>query len=81
MTQKKLPPDPEGMNDIRADGGSRAIKAYCDATDIDARDALCDLLADLMHLCDREADTFGTFDEALRCALDHYREETKGHEA
>lgn len=78
MTTLRLPPDPECMNDSRAERARVAIDAYCDDTGTNPCDALGDLLSDLMHLCDREADTFGSFAEGLRRAHNHYHEETQG---
>ena len=76
MTQT-LPPDPEGMNDKRASWALEAIEAFCATTGTDASDAISDLLSDIMHLCDREGGTFGSFEPELRRARNHYAEETK----
>ena len=73
MTQ--LPADPEGINDERAVWGRAAIEVFQDVTGSDDGDALGDLLGDLMHLCDR-TDAYGAFDEMLRRARMHYRDET-----
>jgi hypothetical protein len=80
-----LPPDPEGMNDERAEWALSTIQAFGTTTgecfyDFDGqeRDAILqqnisDLLGDLAHLCDREGVN-------LRAMLDraehHYNEET-----
>jgi len=75
-----LPPDPEGMNDSRAARALAAIETYCDNTGTAPCDALGDLISDLMHLCDREPETFGSFAEGLRRARNHYHAETLGEE-
>jgi len=69
----KLPRDPEGMNEKRTAWAGLAIAAFRDATGTDPEDALPDLLADLMHWCDRN----GTdFDAALERGRYHYEAET-----
>jgi hypothetical protein len=73
-----LPPDPEGMNDRRAAWAGQAIAAFIAATGTDQEDAVCDLLADLMHWCDRHGQDFGH--EQAR-AQDHYDAETFGDES
>ncbi|MCZ2341348.1 MAG: hypothetical protein LC104_06070 [Bacteroidales bacterium] len=68
-----LPPDPDGMNDRRAEWAGHAIASFRSATGADEADAVCDLIADLMHWCDRNGQDFG--DELSR-AQDHYAAET-----
>jgi hypothetical protein len=76
MTQtEKLPPDPEGMNDSRAEWAGKAIAALQLATGTDDADALGDLLADLMHWADRND---YDFEAALSRAQGHYEAETGG---
>jgi hypothetical protein len=53
MKKATLPPDPEEKNEERA---AWAVKASQDATGSDDETAIGDLLADLMHLCDRMGD-------------------------
>lgn len=48
----KLPPDPEGMNDVRATWAKQALLQFIINTGTDWADSLGDLLANLMHLCD-----------------------------
>jgi len=48
-----LPPDPDGENDNRAQWAEDAIVAFVARTGSEKEDALADLLADLMHYCDR----------------------------
>ena len=68
-----LPPDPEGMNDKRAQWAQEAVTAFQRVTRADDEDAVKDLLANLMHLCDRTGMEFAVqFDAALYM----YREET-----
>jgi hypothetical protein len=71
--KNQLPPDPEGMNGGRAAWAGKALKAFRKATGTDEDAALPDLLADLMHWCDRNGQDW---DAALGRAYDHYREET-----
>lgn len=65
------------MTDIdrRADVAGDALKLFQGLTGSDDTDALGDLLSDLMHLCDR-TDAYGDFNEGLRLARMHYRDET-----
>jgi hypothetical protein len=67
-----LPPDPDGMNQQRAAWAAEALNVFRDE-DGTAEDALCDLLCDLMHWCDRNGVQFG---EQLQRGMGHYREET-----
>ena len=70
---KPLPLDPEFLNADRALWAAIALEAFRRETGADLADAVSDLLADLMHWCDR----FGQkFRRELRRALDHYAEET-----
>lgn len=71
----KLPPDPEGMNDDRAEWAACALRHFQCTTGSDYEDALGDLLCDLMHWCDRN--NFD-FELALFRARGHYRAETAG---
>ena len=50
---RKLPPDPEHMNDDRAAWAASALTAFMRCTGTDPEDALGDLLANLMHWSDR----------------------------
>ncbi|MBS0207756.1 MAG: hypothetical protein JSS27_02270 [Planctomycetes bacterium] len=74
-TRSHLPPDPDGMNDSRAQWAGSALLAFMFETGTDLEDALGDLLADLMHWADRH--NFD-FDLALDRARSHYAEETAG---
>jgi hypothetical protein len=71
----KLPPDPENKNDDRAAWAGKAMAAFIEATGADEEDCLGDLLADLMHWCDRNN---YAFDLALDRARGHYEAETIG---
>ena len=71
MTQN-LPPDPDNMNDARADWAGAALSAFMQETGTDEEDALGDLLADLMHWADRNG---YEFDAALDRARGHYEAE------
>jgi hypothetical protein len=71
----KLPPDPDNMNDARAAWARNALATFIQDTGTDQEDALGDLLADLMHWCDRDNYDFGA---ALERARGHYDAETIG---
>jgi hypothetical protein len=71
-----MPPDPEGMNDRRAEWAAAALRAFMEATGTDEENALGDLLTDMMHWADRN--NFD-FDSALDRARCHYVEETDGN--
>lgn len=73
--QKQLPPDPERMNGSRAKFADYAIAHFIDFTEVDREDALGDLLCNLMHLCDRDAE-LGGFDAQLERARRGYLLET-----
>ena len=69
-----LPQDPDRLNAHRALWAAAALAELRRQTGADLEDAVSDLLADLMHWCDR----FGqAFPEELRRARYHYAEETK----
>ncbi len=71
--KKQLPPDPDGMNDRRAGWAEEAVAAFMAASGTDLDNAICDLLADLMHLCDRNGQDF---ERQLLRAEYHYEAET-----
>lgn len=52
-TEKKLPPDPEEMNDKRAGWGGQVVEYFMSLTGCDQEDAVCDLIPNLHHWCDR----------------------------
>lgn len=72
--RRRLPADPEGMNDDRALWAEGACLAFVIATGADWADVLQDLLTDLMHLADR--DTEFDFGRDLARARAHYLAET-----
>jgi hypothetical protein len=74
---KKLPPDPENMNDDRAAWAACALRQFQRETGTDDEDALCDLLCDLMHWSDRND---SDFEAELERARMHYEAETVGDE-
>jgi len=76
--QEPLPPDPDGMNDKRASWAGSALAVFMRDTGTEDEDALGDLLADLMHWCDRNN---YDFDAALGRAFGHYEAETGREEA
>lgn len=71
--EKQIPPDPDGLNGGRAELADNALISYQCNTGCDREDALADLLAGLMHLCDRDEFTFSQ--EVARAAR-NYRQET-----
>ncbi len=75
--REELPPDPERMNGRRSAWAARAVAAFMDETGTDEADAVCDLLADMMHWCDRHGYDFA---RELARANDHYAAETLGDE-
>jgi hypothetical protein len=54
MTDRTLPPNPDGQNHDRAQSAQAVIRQFQICTGCDWDDAIADLLTDLMHLCDRE---------------------------
>jgi hypothetical protein len=70
---KRLPPDPEAMNNDRAEWAAVALRQFQSATGSDSEDTLADLLGDLMHWADRNA---VVFDGELARARMHYEAET-----
>jgi hypothetical protein len=50
---ENLPPDPDNMNDSRAQWAEAALSTFMRETGTGQEDALGDLLADLRHWCDR----------------------------
>lgn len=78
MSNLKLPPDPDRQNDDRAEWARVAVRAFIGETQTDKDDAVADLLADLMHLCDRDG---YYFERELERAQRMYGEETKAEAA
>jgi hypothetical protein len=73
--QSDLPPDPGGMNNVRASWAQAALDTFRAATGSEDDTLLYDLLCDLMHWADRNPG-HGDFEEALDRARMAYREET-----
>ena len=71
--QPTLPPDPENMNGKRAQWAEAALTKFKSLTGTDDDTVLYDLLADLMHWCDRHAVTFNNEIDRARA---HYDAET-----
>lgn len=76
-----MKPDPDGMNDDRAEWAQQAVDAFQLATNTDPENLLADLLCDLMHWADRNAETAGSFEAALARAQSNYEAETYDDEA
>lgn len=74
-----VPPDPEGFNEQRAEWAGLALSTFQRVTGTDPESALPDLLADIMHWCDRNTgrDDQPSFSDALSMALSHYEAETE----
>ncbi len=70
----KLPPDPDGQNGDRAEWAELAILAFRKATGTDEEDAVCDLIADLQHWCDRNG---YDFEAEVKRGNGHYWAETQ----
>jgi hypothetical protein len=68
-----LPPDPDNLNDDRSAWAASALATFMQITGTDQEDAVGDLLADLMHWCDRNN---YEFELALIRARGHYEAET-----
>lgn len=66
-----------GIKEASAENGGRALRAetaltnYQDETGADLEDAVCDLLADIMHWCDRSGHEFETSLRRARMHHDH----------
>lgn len=73
FTPPALLPHPDGRNTQRAAAAASALDAFRLHTGADLEDAASDLLADLMHWCDRHGPGFAV--ELLR-AHTHYAAET-----
>lgn len=79
MTARRcILPDTDGQNDNRADWANAALVAFRSVTRCDGEDALADLLADLMHWCDRNN---ASFRDELERARSNYDAETSGEGA
>ena len=76
--RRKLPPDPEAMNDKRAEWAAVALRHFESVTGCDDEDSLGDLLGDLMHWSDRN--NFD-FEAALCRARGDYAAETAGEQS
>ncbi len=72
---RRVPPDPERMNDKRSAWAAVAVRAFIDETGTDEEDAVCDLVADLIHWCDRHG---YDFERELSRGRSHYDAETGG---
>jgi hypothetical protein len=79
--KRRLPPDPEKLNDQRAGWAGDALTNFALATNMsvkhDKPEIVGDLLANIMHWCDRNSIDF---DERLANARMHYAAETAREE-
>jgi hypothetical protein len=71
-----LPPDPDDKNEERAGWAEEALQAFQAVTGTDDEDAIADLIADLLHLCDRNPG-LGDFETQLERGRGMYAEETQ----
>ncbi len=71
-TKKKLPPDPDGMNEQRALSASLALAEFQNDTRTDDEDALSDLLCNLKHYADLHD---LNWDQEMSRAMMHYAAE------
>lgn len=78
-TNTELPADPDGKNDSRATWAQQALVRFQEITGTDDGDAICDLLCNLMHLCDRSEEGV-SFESQLERARKHYEAETSDEE-
>lgn len=76
VTLDVLPPDPDGLNDRRARWAEMTLEYFMSLTGTDAEDAICDLIGDILHLCDRKEEKYGFFEKQMARARAHYYEET-----
>lgn len=76
MPRIKLPADPEGQNNDRAEWAEEAIEAFRIETGCDLDTAVYDLLCDLAHYCDRHGLSFA---DELSHAKKHYNDETAAY--
>jgi hypothetical protein len=72
-----MPPDPENMNDRRAEWAETSLRHFRSWTGAEYDDALGDLLCDLMHWCDRNDFDFEAVMDRARM---HYEAETTPYE-
>jgi hypothetical protein len=73
--KRRLPPDPYGENDKQAARARKLVDVYGGIGNDELETQVQDMLADLMHLCDREP-RLGDFEEQLDSAFRHYEDET-----
>jgi hypothetical protein len=74
MKRNPLPPDPEEMNDKRAQWAANAVNTFLKVCKTDREDALADLLCDLRHYADRQG---YDWTRDLRRAEMNYQAETE----
>lgn len=71
----ELPPDPEGMNDQRAEWAGQCLDHFRCVSACDYDDVPHDFLADFIHWCDRNG---FVFEDVLSRARANYAAETEG---
>lgn len=70
-----LPPDPEQMNDARAEWALQSIELFQQLTGTDDCDAVGDLIADILHMCDRHQERFGEAIPMIKRGMRAYADE------
>lgn len=71
---KGLPPDPDGLNESRAESAGKAMAAFMKTANTDDESNLYDLLVNLRHWADRNG---RDFDDVVERGRMSYDEETK----
>lgn len=69
----KLPPNADGLNEVRADRADLAIQTFLIESSAEWDGSVRDLLCAMMHWCDKYGEDF---EEALDCARVDYRDQT-----
>lgn len=73
-TATNLPPDPDNMNDLRAQGADDALVTFAGKQEIDHQ-TLADLICDAAHWSDRNRSQMA---KVWKMAAKRYNKETKG---
>ena len=68
-------------NEMRAEWAERAVDVFITIVATDREDAVADLLCDLMHLCQRQPERYGSFEAALARGRANYQAEVEEEQA
>lgn len=74
LATKQLPPDPEGLNDDRAEWAGQALHHFVGITGTERDDMVADLIGNIRHWCDRNG---FDFERELARGWEFYEEETR----